>query len=119
MTDPTNLSPDAISAIAAVVGAVAVKLFEKYVTSKSNKSDDEVKKTLQSELDKSHADIIALRVELQHWQTKYWEAQLDTDSDEHAMQRLASNVETLQQKIEDLEFDAMEIERNSMPTGSN
>jgi uncharacterized coiled-coil DUF342 family protein len=113
MSSLQSASPEVLAAIAAAVGAVIVKGFEKWIASRPTKETEEHKSeitALRQEIDKTHQlEVDALRDELDaarraaaKWQKKYWEAYAISDSDEHKIVELTDTVRTLQTKIETL-----------------
>lgn len=91
----SNLSSDTISAIAAIGGAVGVKLFEKIIT-RSKYTPDEVKDILKTDLLSCQTLVNELRIELQKWQTKYWKMKLEADVLEHDTAELKRQIVELE-----------------------
>lgn len=97
--DPSRASPDMLSAVAAVAGAVVVKLLE-YILNKKDPNKTALDE-LQIELDACRESNIQLRFEKQSLEFALTTADDTVNSDEYRIENLTIEIKNLQKKITD------------------
>lgn len=106
MNELQTISPELVAAIAAAIGAVVVKIFEKWMSNRNNqKSIETLQNYHKQELDSLREELDKANKNISKWQKKYWEATSMTDSDEHKIDELTKKVQDLQSRLDLLSED--------------
>ena len=98
----TNLTPDTISAIAAVLGALIVKIIERRMLNANTKLENhhDTNDDLRDNLSTTRAENVLLQAEIQALETRLQHMKALSDSGEH--KQMAEDIEQLYGAIETL-----------------
>ena len=90
----STVDPNVTTAIAAVGGAILIKLVEKWIGRRNDSmiEGERLRTELRAEIDRYREDNIRLERELAEWRSKYWEKRNGYDSDEIRISELETEV---------------------------
>ena len=101
MTIFDSVSGETVAAGAAALGAITVKILEKWLSTRGEQKRTELLHTSHvQELDVLRLEIEKINRVSAKWQKKYWESRVMLESDEHKIEELNKMIEELQSRVE-------------------
>jgi peptidoglycan hydrolase CwlO-like protein len=99
----TDMNTTAVAAIIAAVGAVLVKVIEKWASNRNESFNEgeRIRKELRDEIESMKDDVTELKREANEWRQKYWTSVHRERTDEYRIEELETEIKQLHKILKD------------------